>query len=161
MDAKTRRYVDSVLVAADDFDAEALDRAYERAMAEAAKHREREAIHRQAAEEGELLARRLAGISQLRRADSAEPSGPVPPGHASGSGRVPNEAENQAHLVRAAVASRAAGEIFRPKGIFEQLVAQGADVSLSNVQLEMGRMMKRGELIRGMRGEYQRPVGGE
>lgn len=157
MDAKIRRFVEGVVVAADGYDSEAVERAYQKAMTEAAKHREREDSHREAAEAAELMARRLAGIRQLKAADD---SGLEAGGDTSARGRRPPERGNEAALVRGAIDTRPAGEEVSPKEIHEILTSQGAAVALTNVQLEMGRLVKRGKLIRLRRGAYQTPAGG-
>jgi hypothetical protein len=158
MDAKTRRFVDGVLDAAEDYDSEAVDRAYQRATTEAAKHRERERRHREDAEAAELLARRLAGIRQLKSADTSDPKHD---GNTSARARATPERGNQAKLVRGAIDTQPAGRKVAPKQIFDALIARGAAVDLNNVQLEMGRLVKRGKLIRLRHGKYQIPAGGD
>lgn len=158
-DASTRRFVEELLVAADA--SEALDRAEQRARAEAAKHREQERAHREAAEAAELLARRLAGIRQLDSVDSSDPAPADAEGHRSSApSRGLQERATQAARVRGALSTWSAGEKVWPKKIFDQLTAQGAAVTLSNVQLEMGRLAKDGKLPRPQRGDYKIPDGG-
>jgi hypothetical protein len=161
MDAKTRRFVEAVLVAAEDYSPEALDRAYQREMAEASKHREQERRHREAAEAAEVQARRLAGIRQLKSADVSDPGVPADHGEREtpAAGRGSQERASQAEVVRGAIGARAEGEKVSPKEVFDFLASQGASVELSNVQLEMGRLVKKGKLIHLSRGEYMIPEG--
>jgi hypothetical protein len=161
MDAETERFVEAVLEAAEGYDVDVLERASEVAAAEAAEHRQQEEAHRRAAEEAELMARRLTWIRRLKSGDVVDPGAPaLTAGRAAPATDPGSPKQNQAALVRRAIASRGAGRKVAPKEIFDQLKAEGAAVTSSNVQLQMGRLADKGRLRRLERGEYEIQVGG-